>query len=378
MDWDVPLFKTYNDEADVDAVREVIERGTYWATGPEITEFEEEFAEYVGREYALAMNSGTSALQALLAAEDISGGEVIVPSFSFVATANVVLLSGAEPVFADIEPDTYGLDPDDVQEKITADTQAIMPMHYGGRTSKEISALQDIAEDQGIPLIEDAAESLGSERDGTPSGGFGKSAMFSLCQNKVISTGEGGMVVTDSEELYERLRLIRSHGRVSSREGEYFSSTADSDYVRPGYNFRMPTMGAALGLSQLEKIDEIIEMRREHAQTLNDRLKDIEELRVPAPVGNEKHVYQMYTVELEDEETRDELQEHLKKAGVMTKTYWATPIHEKSLYDKKGIKKTSLSTTSKVCNRVLTLPLFPDMTQEQINLIAESTREYFL
>lgn len=375
MEWEVPLFKTYSDEDDVDAVTEVIERGTYWATGPEIEDFEEEVADYVGADYALAMNSGTTALQAILMAEGIDSGEIIVPSFSFVATANVVLLSGARPVFADIEEKTYGLDPESVREKITEDTKAIMPMHYGGRTSEGITELREIADEKDILLIEDAAESLGSELQGKKAGTIGHVGMFSLCQNKVISTGEGGIVVTDSEQLYEKLKLVRSHGRVNSREGEYFSSLSDSDYVRPGSNFRMSTISAALGKAQMEKIDQNISMRQENAKKLNERLSKIQDLRVPKNTEEERMVYQMYTVECKDRNQRDKLQEHLKEAGIMTKTYWATPIHEKSLYADKDTR--GLETTERICGKVLTLPMFPEMSEKQIEKIATEIREFY-
>lgn len=372
MNWRVPLFETYSDSSDVQRVSEVIERGTYWATGPEIDDFEASLEEYLGADYALAFNSGTSALEVLLAAYGIEGGEVIVPSFTFVATANTVLLSGARPVFADIEEDTFGLNPDDVKERITADTEAIMPMHYGGSVCRGIKELRDIADEEDLLLIEDAAESLGSTLEGVPAGTFGDAAMFSLCQNKLVSTGEGGILVTDDEEAYERSRLLRSHGRVQSREGDYFSSVKDTDYAVPGHNYRMSSISAALGCSQMEKIDDLIEMRQERAAKLNKALSRYGAIKTPQfPQGT--HVYQMYTILLDSQDTRDNLQEFLKEKGIMSKIYF-NPVHEKRLYQDQEVE---LPVTGFVSDRVLTLPMYPHLSQEDIDYMIETIHEFF-
>ncbi|UCG44640.1 MAG: DegT/DnrJ/EryC1/StrS family aminotransferase, partial [Candidatus Bathyarchaeota archaeon] len=233
----VPLYKIYWDEDDVNHVLEVIRQGSYWATGPNIQKFEAMLAELIGRKHAVAFNSGTSALHAMLLAYKIkAGAEVIVPSFTFIATANSVLFTEAKPVFADIEDETFGLDPENVAEKITKKTKAIMPIHYGGSGCR-IRELQELAEDHQVLLLEDAAESLGAKVDGRPVGSAGDSAMFSFCGNKVITTGEGGMIVTDSRDIYERLKLIRSHGRLETEN--YFTSAKVMDYVALGFNWRM-------------------------------------------------------------------------------------------------------------------------------------------
>ena len=205
----IPLFRIYWDDEDIEAVTRVIERGSYWATGPEIKKFEEMVAEYVGRKYAVAFNSGTSALHSILLAYGIrEGDEVIVPSFTFISTANAPLFVGAKPIFAEIEEETYGLDPEDVKERITKKTKVIMPIHYGGGPCGNIKELKEIAEDNKALLIEDAAESLGAKIGNEMVGSFGNAAMFSFCQNKVITTGEGGIIVTDEKEIYEKMKLI--------------------------------------------------------------------------------------------------------------------------------------------------------------------------
>ena len=216
MDWKIPLFKIYWDEEDVETVKEAIQRGMYWAIGPNIEKFENMLSEYVDTKHALVFNSGTSALHAVLLAHGIGqGDEVIVPSFTFIATANAPLFVGAKPVFADIENKTYGLNPDDVETKITPRTKAIIPIHFGGCPCL-IEELREIARKHKLLLIEDAAESLGAAVDGKKVGSFGNAAILSFCSNKVITTGEGGAVVSDSAEIYERLKLIRSHGRAET------------------------------------------------------------------------------------------------------------------------------------------------------------------
>ncbi len=186
----------------------------------------------------------------MLLAYGITSGEVIVPSFTFIATVNTVILAGAKPIFADIETETMGLDYEDVRSKLTPKTKAIIPVHYGGRVCRDIKKIYELADKRGIIVIEDNAESFGAKMDGKMSGTFGHAGMSSFCQNKIITTGEGGMANTDDEDIYEKLLLIRSHGRVNDKE--YFSKISDASYVEAGHNFRMPSICAALGISQLK------------------------------------------------------------------------------------------------------------------------------
>ena len=337
--------------------------------GPEIQTLENNIASFIGKKYGVSFNSGTSALHATLLAYDIKhGAEVIVPSFTFIATANVVVLTGATPMFADIEKQSYALDPEDVKEKITGKTKAIIPIHYGGGPCKNIKALQEIAEDHHLVLIEDAAESLGAKIHNKRVGTFGDAAMFSFCQNKVITAGEGGIVVTDSKTIAEKLQLIRSHGRVESKEG-YFATTQELDYIQAGYNYRLPSINAALVLSQFKKFNRIIQMRREKAAYYTKKLSKIKDIRAPAESKDEYHVYQLYTIELPDKKTRDHLQQHLTKAGIMTKVYFE-PIHLKTFYIKEfHYKKSDLPVTEEMAEKVLTLPLYPSLTKKEMDYI---------
>ena len=376
MTWKLPLFKTYWDEEDLKNVTKVIKRGSYWATGPEIREFEEKIAEYVGTKYAVTFNSGTSALHALLLAYDLKqGDEVIVPSFTFITTANAPLFVGAKPVFAEIEDRTYGLDPEDVKKRITPKTKAIIPIHYGGCPCL-IRELKEIAEDRNLLLIEDAAESLGAKINDKKVGTFGDSAMFSFCQNKVISTGEGGAITTDSKEVYEKLKLIRSHGRLETQD--YFSSTEYMDYVTLGYNFRMPTMNAALGLSQLKKIDKVIKMRRDKAEYMTKKLSRIKEITLPTAPPDYFHVYQMYTIRIDGtRQIRDRLIQYLGDKGISTKVYFE-PVHLSYFYKNKfGFKGGDLPVTERIADQVLTFHTHPLLKNEEIDYISEEIDKFF-
>jgi len=377
MTWKIPLFKIYWDEEDVEAVTEAIKAGMNWAVGPNVEQFEDLIASYVGTKYALTFNSGTSALHAALLAHEIKqGDEVIVPSFTFIATANAPLFVGAKPVFADIEEETFGLDPEDVNEKITKKTKAIMPIHYGGCACK-ITELKEIAEDNNLILIEDAAESLGAKIRDDKVGTFGDSAMLSFCQNKVITTGDGGAIVTDSKEIYEKLKLIRSHGRLET--SDYFASTEYMDYVTLGYNFRMSNITAALGIAQLKKADKIIEQRRENAKYLTTELnREVKEtITTPTPPKDYFHVYQMFTVRAKGpKEKRENLKKYLTGNGIMSKVYFE-PVHLASFY--KNILKydCDLPVTEKVSKDVLTLPMYPTLTKEEMKYIVEEIKRFF-
>jgi len=362
------LFKIYWDEEDIEMVNSVIRSGAYWTTGPKVEEFEKMISEYIGTKYCVTFNSGTSALQSILLAYGIKeGDEVIVPSFTFIATANAPLFVGAKPIFADIEEKTFGLDPEDVKKKITKKTKAIIPIHYGGCPCL-IRELKEIAEDHNLMLIEDAAESLGAKIKDKKVGTFGDSAMFSFCQNKIITTGEGGCIVTDSKEVCEKLKLIRSHGRREN--SNYFTTSEYLDYVTLGYNFRMSDIIAALGIAQLKKIDKIIEMRRKNAEYVTNKLSKIDVIITPNPPEDYFHVYQMYTIRVkEGERMRDDLMKYLAEKGIATKVYFY-PVHLTQFYKREfGYKGGELPTTEELADQVLTLPMYPTLTEEEIEYI---------
>ena len=373
---DIPLLKIYWDERDTTEVSNAIRTGMSWAVGPCVPKFETELAKYIGTEYALAFNSGTSALHAILAAYGIGkGDEVIVPSFTFIATANAPVFVGATPVFADIEEKTYGLDPKDVRAKITSKTKAIIPIHYAGCPCL-IEELRDIAKERGLLLIEDAAEAFGAEVRGKKAGSFGDASILSFCQNKIITTGEGGAVVTDSRDIYEKLKLLRSHGRLDT--ADYFTSMEYMDYVTLGYNFRMSNLTAALGLAQMEKADKIIRMRRKNAQHMNQKLSEVNGVVIWDVPDGFHHVYQLYTVRVPaGQDARDRLMKHLSSKGVMSKVYFY-PAHLTQFYRRQfGHREGELPVTERLSSEVITLPMYPALSKAEMNYVVDQIQGFF-
>lgn len=371
MNWKIPLFKIYSDDDDVEQVAGVIRSGMNWATGPKVNELESRVAEYVGMKYAVTLNSGTSALHSLLLAHGIGkGDEVIVPSFTFIATANCPFFVGARPKFADVEKDFYGLDPESVEKCITKKTKAIMPVHVGGYACR-IEELNDIANDHGLLLIEDAAESLGAKVGGRMVGTFGESSMFSFCGPKVITTGEGGIVVTDSQEIYEKIKLIRSHGRADTKD--YFSTNEYLDYITLGYNFRMSNITAALGVAQMDKLDKIIAIRRKNAEYLTKAIiRAGGMVKTPSPAKDHFHLFQMYTIESDN---RDALMNYLGDAGIMAKVYFP-PVHLSHFYRNVLKYSPSLPVTEELAQRCLTLPMYPQLTKDEMDYMAGKIGEF--
>ena len=372
MGWKIPLFKIYWDQADIDAVDRVIRSGMNWSSGDTIVQFEKQIAEYYNVPYCLTFNSGTSALHANLIACDLKpGDEIIVPSFTFIATANAARFVGAKPVFADIENDTFGLDPNDVLEKITDKTRAILPIHFGGAPCK-IEELREIADDHKLILIEDSAEAMGTRIRGKLAGTFGDSAVLSFCQNKIITTGEGGAIVTQSKQLYEKMKLIRSHGRLET--ADYFNTTAVMDYITLGYNFRMPTLNAALGISQLNKIGTIISQRHDSAEYYNKKIKSINSgLKIPKVSMDNFHVYQLFSVIAD---RRDEFMKFMEREGIMTKIYFS-PVHLTQYYKDILKYRSKLPVTEKIADSIISLPFYTGISHSDIDIIVNSISTFY-
>jgi len=372
----IPLFKIYWDKNDVEALKKVIESGGYWAIGPAIEALEKQLSAYLKIKYAVVFNSGTSALHALMIALNIGqGDEVIVPSFTFIATANAALFVRAKPVFAEIEEKTYGLNPADVEKKITKKTKAIMPIHYGGCPC-QILALKKISQKHKLYLIEDNAESLGAKVKNQPTGTFGQAAILSFCQNKIITTGEGGAVITNSPKIYEKLRHIRSHGR--NEKQNYFSSTKKPDYEQLGYNWRMSNITAALGISQLHKIEKIIKQRKQKAQYLNSHLACLPQIILPIPPAGHSSVYQMYTIRIKgNHRLRNSLKNYLEKNNIMSRVYF-DPVHLTSFYRRLSkYQEGLLPQTEAISQELLSLPIFPDLKKSEMDYIIKKIKEFF-
>jgi len=374
--WKIPLYKVYTDDEDLSLITRIVKRGSQWALGPEIEEFEKKIKDYVGCDYCLTLNSGTSALHATFLASGFgSNDEIIVPSFSFISTANSVQFVNSKPVFADIEEDNFGLNPNLINKQITSQTKAIVPMDYGGLSCK-ILELKKVAHENHLMLIEDGAEALGSSVDGKKTGSIADVTIFSFCGNKVLTTGEGGAITTNSKNLYEKIKSIRSHGRID--KASYFSNPEESQYVSLGYNWRMSSITAALGISQLEKLDKIIKMRKENAEFISSRLLKLsKEIRLPHNSEKYENIFQMYTIMLNDQKTRDNLHKFLLEKEIFSKVYFY-PIHLTKFYQEKfDTKNNNLPVTLDISKKVLTLPLYPNMTQEEKNYLINSIFEYF-
>ncbi|WP_137286118.1 DegT/DnrJ/EryC1/StrS family aminotransferase [Halorussus salinisoli] len=369
---EIPLFEIPWDDGEVTNAVDSICRGGYWAKGPYVSEFEDRIEEYLGVEHAITVNSGTTALESALVAHGVGpGDEVIVPSFTFIATANVVELVGATPVFADIERDTYGLDPDAVRDALSPSTAAVLPVHPYGAACK-IHRIVDVAREHDVAVVEDAAEALGADADGRMVGTFGDSAALSFCQNKIVATGEGGAVVTDDDEVAEKIRLYRSHGRVS--EG-YFDSADSGRYVSVGTNYRMPDVVAAIGCAQLDKIDRLVGGRRRAADRLTDGLESVEGVEPHAGDGSGRHVHQLYTVTLDESLDRDRIIETLASENVASKVYWDPPVHLTEYYRERRPVEGDLPVTEDVSSRVLSLPMHPELSRDQTDRIVSTVRE---
>lgn len=372
MSEEIPLFRIAWDGDDVKNAVDSITRGGFWANGPYVDEFEQRLADYHGVEHALVFNSGTSALIAALQAHGLGpGDEVIVPSFTFVATANAPKLVGAEPRFADIERDTYGLDPEAVESSITQDTAAIIPVHYAGNPCR-IERLADIADDHELALVEDAAEAFGAKIGKQPVGTVGDSAILSFCQNKVITTGEGGALLTDRDDVAERATLVRSHGRSSNA---YFEDAGSGEYVALGQNYRMADVVAAVGVAQMEKADDIVERRRTVARRYTQALRDVPHVEPPVEPTDRRHVYQLYTVTFDEAVDRDAVVKELADEAVQSKVYFE-PVHLTAFYrEAGGYEPGFLPVTEEIAERVVSLPMDPDMPPEMTDRVVSALND---
>lgn len=373
MTSDIPLFEIDWDIQDIKNVVDAIGRGKYWAKGPYVSEFEKRLAEYHGVNHAVVVNSGTTALVTALESLGIGqGDEVIVPPFTFIATANVVEIVGATPVFADIERKTYGLDPTAVQNNITDDTAAILPVHIYGSVC-QIDELRRIASKNDLPLIEDAAAALGAKLYGEQSMTFGDVAATSFCQNKIITTGEGGAVLTDDSSIAESARLYQSHGRVAA-DG-YFESPGSGTYAAVGSNYRMSDISAALGCAQLGRVSELVENRRAAASRMTAAFADLDGVTPHTGHPDGRHVYQIYAITLDERLDRRRIIEGLDERGIASKVYW-DPIHLSEYYrDTYSYGTGDFPIAEDVASRVLSLPMHPNLSEEETDRIVKAVSD---
>jgi dTDP-4-amino-4,6-dideoxygalactose transaminase len=340
-------------EAEIEAAVAVLRSGMV-VQGPEVAAFEDEFTKVSGTAHAVAVNSGTSALQLALLAMGIGpGDEVIVPSFSFAATANAVRLVGAEPVFADIEPGSFNLDPAAAAAAVGPRTAAIMPVHLYGNPA-DMAALTALAERHDLAVLEDACQAHAAAVDGAPVGSFGKAGAFSFYPTKNMHALEGGMVTTDDPQLARTLRLLRNQGMEQRYANEIV-----------GANMRMTDVSAAIGRVQLGRLEEWTEARRANAARLDAALKGRTAVTAPAVVPGARHVYHQYTVRIPD--GRDRAQALLAEDGIGSAVYYPTPIHRLRPYAGIG---ADLPETDRAAAEVLSIPVHPSLSGEDLDRIA--------
>lgn len=351
-------------EEEIEAVVKVMKSGVLTdglGAGPMVTRFEEAFAEVMQAKHAIAVNTGTSALHlAISAAEIKENDEVILPSFTFVATAEAIVIAGARPVFVDIDPETYNISPAKIEEVITKNTKAIIPVDLYGLPA-EMELVREIADKYGLTIIEDAAQAHGAAYKGKPPGAFADTACWSFYASKNMTTGEGGMVTTNNDEIVEKIRFMRSHG-----EKEKYKS------IMLGHNYHMSELHAAIGCVQLKKLPRFSEERSRNSTRLSTRLKKLERLQLPREPKDAKHSWYLYTARLRDSQTneRDAMVNALQQKGIGAAVYYANPIHLMPYYRKFG--EFRLEETEKAAGQVFSLPVHPGITEDQVHFIGES------
>lgn len=365
----IPLARPYFPPGTIESVKEVLDSG--WVTqGPKVKEFEEKYAKHNGSKHAIAVSSGTAALHVSLLALGIGkDDEVIVPDFTFPATGNTVLFTGAKPVLADIDLKTYCIDPKEVKRNITPKTKAIIPVHCFGHPA-QMTEIMEIADENNIIVIEDAAPAHGAEFQDMKVGNLGICGCFSFHPRKIISTGEGGMITTNDHEMADKARQIRNHGM------SYESNVKDNEFRLPsfnmlGYNYRLSGISAAVGIKQLEILDKAIDERRRFARLYNDLIQEIEmDVTTPFEQDNIRHVYQSYVILLGKENHRNALIKGLRSKDVEC-TIGTYSLSNLPLYQGECPNGT------KAFNNTLALPLYERLEDKDLEYIVNCLKENY-
>lgn len=356
-------------DEDIKAVIETL-KSPYLTTGPKVSEFETVVADYVGATYAVAFSNGTAALHAACYAAGVTqGDEVITTPITFAASANCVRYMGGEVVFADIDEDTYNLDPKEVEKKITSKTKAIIPVDFTGQPV-DIDAFMELGKKHNIVIIEDGAHSLGATYKGCKVGATADMTMFSFHPVKPITTGEGGMIVTNNRTYYEKLRLFRGHGitqtAYAKEQGDWYYEMTDL-----GYNYRMTDIQAALGISQMNRLDEFIEKRQELANLYTEKINQLPTLKAPKQLANTQSGWHLYSAQLDETvlgKTRKEVFEDLRNANIGVHVHYI-PVYWHPYYQELGYKKGICPKAEQWYERALTLPLHPQMNEADVDFV---------
>lgn len=364
----IPVGVPDIDEEEVQEVVQVVRSG-WIARGKELEEFEKKLAQYVGVEQVITVNSGTAALEVALRALGIENKEIITTTTSCAPTANGILHSGNTPVMADISPQDYNIDPEQIEKHITKKTGAILPVHLYGRPA-HMNRIMEIAQKHGLPVIEDCAQSLGAQWNKKMTGSFGEVGCFSLNINKIITTGEGGFLATNNAKIAERARIIRNYGREITR--------SDYCYTLFGYNFKFTNLQAAVGLAQLRKIENLIQKRRNNAAYLTSLLRGIPDLQLPEEKEHEFSVYFSYPLLLKRPGLRDKLKEFLEQRGIEVRTVFRPMCAQPYYRDLLAAENQSYPHAEFVGENGLYVGCYPRLTPEQLNYMADMIKEGLL
>ncbi len=356
----INIAKPIISDEEIEAVTEVLKSGML-AQGPKVEQFQTEFAQYSEAKHGIATSSGTTALHTALVASGVKkGDEVITTPFTFAATSNSVLYSDATPVYADINPKTFNLDPEKIEEKITDKTKAILPVHLYGQPA-DLDPMLEIAEKHDLKVIEDAAQAHGSTYKGKKIGSIGDLGCFSFYPTKNMTTGEGGMVTTNDDELAEKSSMVRAHGESKRYEQSLL-----------GYNYRMTDIAASIGIVQLKYIDEFNEKRNENAAYLSEGLSDVEGITTPEIDENVTHVFHQYTIRVSKD--RDTFKQFLTDNGIGTGVHYPIVLYKQPYYQNMGLTG-NCPEAELAASQVISLPVHPSLTTEELDTIIETVKK---
>ena len=365
----IPINQPSMGKEEIETVVEVLKSGILTeksGRGPRVLQFEKEFAKFVGAKHAIAVSSGTAALHASLLAAGIQpGDEVVVPSFTFSATAGAVVLAGGKPAFADIDADTYCITRESIEAVLTRATKVIMPVHMYGLCA-DMDPITELARNRGIVVIEDAAQAHGAEYNGRKAGSLGDAACFSFYPGKNMTTGEGGMITTSDDDLAEQLKRIRTHGE----ERPYW-------VARQGHNYRMPEIAAAIGAVQLKRLPGFLQDRRKNAEYLTEKLGVLGKLVMPKEPTGRKHSWYLFTARLRGANAgkRNKLVEKLRSKNIGCSVYYESPVHMFPYYrDLQSTRRSPLPETERACRQVFSLPVHPMLKQTELQYVTDSVK----
>ena len=368
----IPYGKQTIEQDDIQAVVDVL-KSDFLTTGSKIAEFEQTVADYVGAKYAVAISNGTSALHAACFAAGIRpGDEVITTPLTFAASANCVLYCGGTPVFADVDPKTYNIDPEDIRRKITDRTKAIIAVHLAGQPC-DMDAIHSIAREYGLIVIEDGAHALGSVYKGKKVGSMSDMTTFSFHPVKPITTGEGGMIVTDNEDFYKKMVLFRSHGitrddsMMTRNDGPWFYQQFDL-----GYNYRITDIQCALGCSQMKKLDRFLARRKEIVARYNEAFADCDNIITPYQLSDTESGWHLYIVQVKNCDRR-QVFEAMREKGIGVNVHYI-PVYMHPYYQEHGYENVHCANAEEIYSHIISLPLYPGLTSEQQDYVIDTLK----